>query len=718
MASIMFKILLMIDGAIYNLIDYVYDIFDALARINVFSQSDYNLIVSRIYIILGVFMLFILSYSLLRAIISPEDFAKGETSFPNLIKNVVVSLVIIVLLPTVFTLAFNIQNALLNNDTIPKLILGDSFSGDYEADAGRRMAFYTFSAFFHVDAVYCTDGESEILTSEEEAACKQIVETDNVTWWWPPSWFSDEYDLATVDEYVLNGGSFTNYSQFGGAVAENEISYTPILSTVAGIFMLYVLLNFCFDLAVRVVKLAFYQIIAPIPVICRILPGGNMKDVFHKWVKQVISVFLEVIIRVGIMYLGVFIITLIIERFPSLSYLDYLGFSQKMIIYALLIMGVIIFIRQAPKLLGDLLNLDTGGMKLGLMDKLAMGGGLIAGAAAGGALTTGLRGIVSTASNVRHAKGFGGKVGALVGGARSTVAGAGSAAVRAGFNARGAQNFRDTRDASRRGIEGAANARSRRETYRANHAVSTGDLGALGSIPVIGAAAAGIATTLNVGRGHVVDAAGGVGRFLGFNNIADLQAENAAMQEISSAEDAYKDSVEAALLKKVNKGKTDFVGVDIRAFTAAKQALDNARVTGTGIDAAEATYKEEMTRIREQLHTKVYASESNYNRLSVNDRVELAQLRVKANEHRNAIYRNSTLRAVQEAGINGSDFAMNRDVDYDLLHGPDMTIDGITGNRNSIMGDKIKLYTADNESRISALNQQNNDDNQGGGGRH
>ena len=83
--SIIFNVLLILDGAIYDLIDYIYDIFDFLAKINIFGEDDYNAIVSRIYIILGVFMLFVLAYSLLKAIISPDDFAKGENSFPNLI---------------------------------------------------------------------------------------------------------------------------------------------------------------------------------------------------------------------------------------------------------------------------------------------------------------------------------------------------------------------------------------------------------------------------------------------------------------------------------------------------------------------------------------------------------------------------------------------------------------------------------------------------------
>lgn len=387
--EIIFNVLLILDGAIYNLVDYIYDIFNFLAGVNIFSTEDYNSIVQRIYVILGLFMLFVLAYSLLKATINPDEFAKGENSFPNLIKNVVISLVIIALLPIVFNVAFNIQNVVLNNDTIPRLILDEERIDETYADAGKRMAYYTFSAFFHPNPIYCTDGLSEQMSDSEAEQCKSdMIETNGGTWYWPPSWFSDKQSLAVVDDQVLNKeASFTNYSQFSKAVADNKINYTPLISTAAGIFLVYVLLNFCFDLAVRVVKLVFYQIIAPIPVICRILPGGNMKDVFSKWVKQVTSIFLEVFIKIAIMNLGVFIVDIMIDNFAYLPGLGALGFVQKMIAQALLIMGVVIFIRQAPKLLSELLHLDTGGMKLGLMDKLAMGGVFAAGGAVG-ALTS------------------------------------------------------------------------------------------------------------------------------------------------------------------------------------------------------------------------------------------------------------------------------------------------------------------------------------------
>lgn len=59
-----------------------------------------------------------------------------------------------------------------------------------------------------------------------------------------------------------------------------------LVSTICGLYVLWVITNFCFDMAVRVIKLMFFQIIAPIPVVCRVIPGGKMKDVFSTWMKK------------------------------------------------------------------------------------------------------------------------------------------------------------------------------------------------------------------------------------------------------------------------------------------------------------------------------------------------------------------------------------------------------------------------------------------------
>lgn len=538
MATIM-GALMMIDGAIYNLICYVYEIFYYLATLNIFTEEHYQGIVSRIYVILGLFMLFVLAYSLLRAIINPDDFAKGEQSFPNLIKNVLISLVIIILLPTVFSVAFNIQNVVLNNDTIPKLILGVDEATEDNSGGGRMIAYYLYKAFLYPNSEVC--GSSDI------EDCRANI---NGNGW---IGFRNGDPLNELDADVLNGASFINYKAYSEAVRDGDLTYLFPISTVAGIFTLYVLLNFCFDMAIRVVKLAFYQIIAPIPVICRIIPGGSMKDVFSKWVKQIVSIFLEVFIRIGVLAICIYLINIVVDAYEAgLPGIDSLGVTQKPIVLALIIMGIVIFMKQAPQILGDLLNLKTDGMKLGLMDKLAMGGGLLAGAVAGGGLTTFARNAVTARRNFNATKGqgFKARAGALAGGAASIFAGTVSGAARSGVGARGAKNFRDMAGAAGKGAADATAARDRRKANVARYRAQGGN-----------------AFTRTALGGHIVDfghsvqdwATGGIGQY-----DARIKLGN----EFKSAGDAIFDEAGKILTK--NSNNVDMVASMVDSNGASK----------------------------------------------------------------------------------------------------------------------------------------------------
>ena len=462
MATVL-AVLLSMDGAIYNLICYVFEIFYYLCGLQLFNDSDYNSIVQTIYVILGLVMMFVLAYSLLRAVINPDEFAKGETSFPKLIQNVIVSLIIIAVLPMVFNATFSIQNSLLNYEVIPKLILGTNTTTDgtgpnvevEEADnvsGGRAIAFYTFKAFLvpNVDS-----GKLDCEGSAEE--CRSAVK-GNGTWG-----VTNGDALTDIDSEVINGRTFEIYSTYSESIRDQKLTYYFPISTVAGIFILYVLLNFCFDMALRVIKLAFYQIIAPIPVICRIIPGGKLKDVFSKWVKQVVSLFVEVFVRVGALSFGVYLIGLVINKFEAgLDGIDMLNQAgQKAVVLALLIMSIVMFVKEIPKIIGDMFGLDTGGMKLGLMDKLAAGGALTAGAIAGGALGSLKGNAVKAFKNVKDAE-KGKKLGAFGKGLLSMGAGTISGA-RRGFSAgKGAKNFSDMKKASSTAVEGAAQARDKR----------------------------------------------------------------------------------------------------------------------------------------------------------------------------------------------------------------------------------------------------------------
>ena len=217
-----FGILLFLDSIVYNLVDFVYDIFNALVKTNIFSDTSYTSIVSRIYVALGMIMLFALAYSLLKAIINPENFSKGETSFPKLIQNVVISLIIIAVLPTVFNFAFKFQESVLTNDTIPKLLFGDGqdFTQVTESSAGRQMAYYVWTSFLHPNTEWCSsegysitaDANGNSVSDLNLSACASNIKADGHLL------FTDGEPLDSVttkfknNEYSFNNNKFNSWS--------------------------------------------------------------------------------------------------------------------------------------------------------------------------------------------------------------------------------------------------------------------------------------------------------------------------------------------------------------------------------------------------------------------------------------------------------------------------------------------------------------------------
>ena len=62
--------------------------------------------VSRIYVIIGVIVLFLVAYSLLKSMVNPDEAFKGKKSPVNIIKDVLISIVLISIVPYIFDFAF------------------------------------------------------------------------------------------------------------------------------------------------------------------------------------------------------------------------------------------------------------------------------------------------------------------------------------------------------------------------------------------------------------------------------------------------------------------------------------------------------------------------------------------------------------------------------------------------------------------------------------
>ncbi len=474
-------ILLTLDTFIYGLIGSAFRIFMAIASARLLSSDAYYEVANRVYVIIGVLMLFVLSYAILRGIIDPDQSMKGDLG-PKMVKNVVIAVVGLAITPVIFNLLYQAQNLFLEHDVLAKIFfrsnsdlsvnLGSSSVtvGDQSTSVdpnvsvddkikeigGSVTATNLWEAFFHpaedsgktsdeIEADpsdYFLAGGGYLLACAGLAVAAALVPVggwilggaavvaclagvSNINSGIEGSKITDGDKITLSEAYALTsgGGSFGIYTVFlNNYIEDGEIEYFWGLSTIAGIFVLYAFVSFSIDMGVRAAKMAYYQIIAPVPLIMQVLP--SFKDNFRQYTKSVVSTFMEVFIRISVVYIVVYIICHLYDLFSTTSALwanDDLNSIETLLALALLILGLVAFARQAPKFISESLKLNTGNMSLGIGKKFAEGGGFAAKAIA----TSGVR---TAAQNWNRNKdqNFGRRLG-------SALAGFGSATARSAY---------------------------------------------------------------------------------------------------------------------------------------------------------------------------------------------------------------------------------------------------------------------------------------------
>lgn len=444
-------IFLLIDSLIYTFVGWLYQLFLVLASFRLFESDMYESITSSIYTIIGIVLLFILAFELLKMMVDPDK-AKGGEVVKKIIINLIFSMAMFAIVPVIFTFMFDFQDSILSNNVLGKLLLPTYNSTDFnsvlesygiENDGsiseedynyysltyyGNSMSAQLFQAFFYPtgantqtfssasDDIYTKQSGGEWLTSlvaygtcglavagaagvsfataligtpsfgAAAAYCATAIGV-NYAGQYITDMLSSKYNLTAAYNTASIYGDFSVFQKFSSNITDNEITYHYLISSIVGLIVVYILAIYCIDLGVRVVKLAFYEIIAPIPIFLRIIP--KQEKIFNNWLKAVFSTYFEVFMRMFILYLGVFFISyipsIIGNVFGSNS-----AYSENLIIYLLvrvvLIIGVLIFVKQMPKLIEEVTGIKSGNFSLNIMDHLkdaawapAAIGGLIAG---------------------------------------------------------------------------------------------------------------------------------------------------------------------------------------------------------------------------------------------------------------------------------------------------------------------------------------------------
>ncbi len=379
-AEAFWKIIISLVGGIFKLVNSAYRIFLVLAKAQIFNNDDFNIITKNMYEILSIVMLFALAYGILVKIVDPEN-SKSGVDGKKILQKLVMAIVLLALIPSIFSFMFGLQNAILESNVLNSLFTGTSDTGaETIENAGISMAVNSFIPFFTPNVDNSADPEaarSEV-TNKSEYAITMDGESYGCK--------EGECTLKQVDEFALQSGNFGFYQAFALNIHEGDIDFQWLIALIVGGFLVYAIVSFCFDMALRICKLAFFEIIAPIAIFCNVIP--KMEDVFKKWLSNTTKTFIAVFTRIIVMNFGVFLISIICSDRIDLGLENTGSWFLNLIAKCLLILGIVMFMRQAPKLLSDLFGFGDGDMKLGIKDKLKESGVFAAGNAVGSLVTS------------------------------------------------------------------------------------------------------------------------------------------------------------------------------------------------------------------------------------------------------------------------------------------------------------------------------------------
>lgn len=382
----------LIDNIIYGVVNRVYQLFIMISETGIFTPETIKTFAGRIYVLLGVFMLFKVSFSLITYILNPDDLTDKSKGVSKLLTNFFVVLVGIVAVPYVFQAAYGLQAIVLKDNIIGNLVMGmnsdlvKNTKYNYVEQGGRLMSYTTMSAFITLnEKMVGVDCASNPVVGAVDTNGEPLYDNDGTR----QATLNSACDSEVFEMDTDNGGTIKSnlidaYTKSNAYYLTNMINlradnkegnedwvfdYNFIISSIAGGFLAWILLLFCIDVAVRSVKLSFLQLIAPIPIISYIDPKSGKDGMFKKWTKECTTTYLDLFTRLIAIYFAVFVISSLVQgRIYNVT----TGATQKDIfVMIFIIFGALMFAHQLPNLIKDITGANIkGGFTLNPMKKL------------------------------------------------------------------------------------------------------------------------------------------------------------------------------------------------------------------------------------------------------------------------------------------------------------------------------------------------------------
>lgn len=404
---------------VYFLLGLMYQIFFNVASAQLFESETIKNFYGRVQLIIGVFMVFKLAITILQGIMDPEKFMGNKEGFGTIITRVVVALIMLAVIVPInvpdvqnansyekyinnngllFGTLYSLQDRILSGNTLGRLILGttdtsedpDAVDQTGKTEAQIQQEKLVQSANIFTSTILKGFLRINLVTEDER------VDDDETN---PENWYCKGDDLTNNHRTAINmynqldvspiillsdpivkakcnlnwQASIPGLNLIAGD-SKYVFAFNFILALIVGAIFLVLLVAFTVDIAIRSIKLAILRLLAPIPIISYVEPKSAKDGMFASWVKALTSTYLDLFLRLAIVYFVIFIIQ---EMMVNGIIIDQAGGIVGITSCIFIWIGLFFFARMAPKFIKDVLGIKGTGMSnIGLSGMLSAAGAI------------------------------------------------------------------------------------------------------------------------------------------------------------------------------------------------------------------------------------------------------------------------------------------------------------------------------------------------------
>lgn len=357
------ELCLRLDMVAFSFIDNIYSLFNAIASESLITNTVIKQVLNNVYVLVGIFAFFRIAMLLINSIINPDALNKQGAGLSKIFVNTVIMLVLLVFTPTLFQMSRDFASTVVSGNYVQKLFINVNDSETLKPE--KEMQKIAIGAVItKEDRITCGAGSSD---------CDKAVQCLNNI-----NGVDPQGDEECLTKEGVAWGKLADYNGVREKVDGDKVyvyNYRPLVLTIVGWLITYVLLSFTFDVAKRMIELAVLEIVSPLFIATIVDPKSMQSGPFKKWLKTLGNSYASLFLRIAAISIMLLCVRLLSYWKPSAE----VGAFGKLII----LIAFLIFVKQLPKWFSNMLGMDGDGTGLGSLGigKKIGGAALIGGAA-------------------------------------------------------------------------------------------------------------------------------------------------------------------------------------------------------------------------------------------------------------------------------------------------------------------------------------------------